>query len=391
MADLIELLHSIKIDDKEYDLHWLDSHEALDEIALLECELTDGAGGPDPGALINKKIEFVLSQKSGSQTRHFVGYVVESESTTTDGVEQRGTRVIARPRFFRLTQRFDCRVFQDMSVQDIVKKVLSDIGFADADQRWQITGTYPKRGYTTQYRESDWTFIQRLMCEEGIAFAFDMSSGTDVVVFFDGDLDDIEGDKKIPYGAGDGLSSLTDGISGLSHESVTVPGKVALRDYDFTRPQLKLDSKAEGDNDAEKSLEVYEYPGRYTDPSVGDRYAKVMLDSLRARREMVSGSTNSLRLEPGRTFELENHPYDPLNQEYMVLEVDVVLEARRASPKRLAREARETADLEDRDSKRSAGLARGTHLDFAAFPRRRRRIDRRGFRARRIRRVLSWR
>ena len=72
-----------------------------------------------------------------------------------------------------------------------------------------------------------------------------------------------------------------------------------LRDYDFERPRLKLDSRAEGDDAAEKSLEVYHYPGRFSEPAEGDRYAKVLLDSLRARREVVSGHTNTLRLHPG--------------------------------------------------------------------------------------------
>src|SRR5207237_594140 len=158
-------------------------------------------------------------------------------------------------------------------------------GIPAGDQKWEIEGSYPPRTFTAQYRESDHDFVRRILSEEGIALTVDSSSGVDVVVFFDKDRGDIEGDKAIPFGLGAGLSAAKDAIDALSHEKSTVPGKVHLRDYDFERPRLDLDSKAEGDDAEEKSLEVYVYPGRFEEPADGDRYATVLLESLRARRE----------------------------------------------------------------------------------------------------------
>ena len=112
----------------------------------------------------------------------------------------------------------------------------------------------------------------------------------------------------------------------LRHERSLVSGRVHLRDYDFKRPQLKLDGKAQGGNDIEKNLEIYGYPGRFSDPGEGKRLAQVLLDSVQARRELVAGTTNTLRLALGHTFTLSGHPYEPLNREYFVLAVDVVHE-----------------------------------------------------------------
>lgn len=89
--------------------------------------------------------------------------------------------------------------------------------------------------YTTQYRETDLDFIDRLLAEEGIAFAVDSSSGADVVVFFDGDLGDIEGDKALPHRPGDGLNAPHDAIGALTHQKATAPGAVNLRDNHFPK------------------------------------------------------------------------------------------------------------------------------------------------------------
>ncbi|WP_437972182.1 type VI secretion system tip protein TssI/VgrG [Sorangium sp. So ce260] len=328
MASLVDLEHELTVDGAGYHVLWIEAHEPLDDIGVMRCEITDHAGGPEPAALVGKTLVITLSRPGGEQERKLVGYVVEAESTTSRGDEETGVRVTARPRIFRLTQRTDCRIFQDIPAPEIVKKVLVGAGVPEDAQRWQLAGSYPKRAYTAQYRETDFEFIRRLLSEEGIAFAVDSSSGADVVALFDADLGDIDGDKTIPHRPGDGLNAPGDAVGAVSCETSTAPGKVHLRDYDFEHPRVKLDAKAEGDDDSERALEVYHYPGRFKVPATGDHLAEVLLQSLRARRETVSAATNTLRLHPGRKFELEDHPYAPLNREYLVLGVSVALDLR---------------------------------------------------------------
>jgi type VI secretion system secreted protein VgrG len=364
MADPIELSHHLTIDGTEHHVLWLEAREPLDELGELRCELSDHAGGPDPAALLGKPLVLTLGRKEGSQERKIAGYVVEAESSTPRGEEERGTRVVARPRLFRLTQRADCRVFQNLSAPDIVKKVLDGAGVPADAQSWKIEGTYAERVYTTQYRESDFAFIRRLMSEEGIAFAIDSSSGKDVVTFFDSDLGDIEGDKTIIHRPGDGLTAARDAIGAVTYAKSTAPGKVNLKDYDFERPRLQLDAKAEGDDPAEASLEVYHYPGRFKEPADGDRYAKVLLDSLRARREVLSGPTNTLLLHAGQKFEMDEHPYAKLNQEYLVLEVTVTLEGRRQG----RTTPRSTSLLHPHEAEQISPVKPGERMTFRAVP-----------------------
>lgn len=315
----------LDIDGEPVEVIRVELKEPIDGVPRLRCEITDNAGGPDPAQIIGKKLELTLRNQDADHK--FVGIIVEAENTTLLGDEAEGTLLIAEPRLFHLEHRTASRIFQNEKVDAIVKKVLADAGIPESDQQWQLEGDYPEREYTTQYRETDFAFIRRLLAEEGIAFSVDGSSGTDIVVFFDGDLGDLKS-KELTFRPGDGMVGQRDAISRIDHEEHTVSGKVHLRDYDFERPRMKLDSVVTAE-ESDTSLEVYVYPGRYKEPSVGDRYAQVLLDSIRSRRETIRGVTSAIEMQVGRTFELVEHPYEPLNREYMILELTVYHEARK--------------------------------------------------------------
>src|SRR5262249_43907535 len=104
--------------------------------------------------------------------RYFSGIV----SRVTQGRELRGTEaeeIFVRYRmelvsqFWMLTHRTQSRIFQQMTVPDILKKVLTGL-----DVSYQIQGTFQPRDYCTQYRESDYHFACRLMEDEGIYYYF---------------------------------------------------------------------------------------------------------------------------------------------------------------------------------------------------------------------------
>ncbi|WP_437586343.1 type VI secretion system Vgr family protein [Sorangium sp. So ce1000] len=328
MADIIDIEHELTIDGVPFPLLWLEAHEALDDLGLLRCEITDRAGGPDPASLLGKPVLLTLSRREGREERKLAGYVVEAERATARGAEETGTRLVACPRLFRLTQRADCRIFPRMSTPDIVKEVLAGAGIPASAQRWQLTQSYPERQTTAQYRETDLDFVRRLLAEDGISFRVDSSTGTDTVIFVDTDTEDIDGGNQLVFRPADGLEPTRDAITTISYDRTIAPGRVHLRDHDFERPRVKLDATAQGEDDRERALEVYVHPGRFAEPAVGDRRARVLLESLRARRALASGTANTLRVRPGRRFSLTDHPYEPLNQEYLLVEVELALEAR---------------------------------------------------------------
>src|SRR5262249_55102518 len=75
------------------------------------------------------------------------------------------------PLFWLLTKKAQSRIFQHLSVKDILKKVLEDLDVVD-----QVQGDFHPRDYCVQYRETDFNFACRLMEEEGICFFFKHSA-----------------------------------------------------------------------------------------------------------------------------------------------------------------------------------------------------------------------
>src|SRR5205823_6132971 len=76
-------------------------------------------------------------------------------------------RIEIVPRFWLLTLRAQSRIFQQIAVPDILKKVLAGL-----DVSYELRGKYDPRDYCVQYRETDFNFASRLMEEEGIYYFF---------------------------------------------------------------------------------------------------------------------------------------------------------------------------------------------------------------------------
>ena len=137
MTEPLRLSSVLTVDGNAYDILWLALIEPLDAIAVLRCEITDRAAGPEPAPLVGKPVALTLQRAGDPQKRTFAGYVVEAESSTTLGDQEAeiGTRLVVRPRLFKLTQRTDCRTFQQLSAPDIVKEAPRDSASPTATKR----------------------------------------------------------------------------------------------------------------------------------------------------------------------------------------------------------------------------------------------------------------
>jgi type VI secretion system secreted protein VgrG len=288
-------------------------------VGRAECELTDDEQGPhssgmEPSALIGKTIQLSMDRANGGSQTSFVGVVIEAAHVAADTTRPY-VRLVATPRMWRLSKRSDCRVFQQMTTKDIVADVLDRAGVTDVE--WQLTGSYEPREYCVQHRETDLDFALRLLAEDGISFAIEARDGVDFTVFCDGELGDILGATELPYAAEFGFDTARDCVERLEQVVQLKSDKVTLRDYDFERPDFEL-SAAEG----EGTLETYVFPARSNQESVASHYAQVLLESLQADRELLKGESQALHLAVGRRFTVTDHPYEPLNQTYLLLEVE---------------------------------------------------------------------
>ena len=216
-----------------------------------------------------------------------------------------------------LEREVDCRIFQDKDVKDIVSEVLRDLGIDDARQSWRLTATYPKREYCVQYCESALAFVSRLLEEEGISFFSDKNDDGELLVFDDDSTlcDPIDGEKSLVYRHGAGLAAGVDAINLITQRCRTATGKVVLRDYNFKKPELDLTVTAEADTDAD--IELYDYPGLYTEAKEGTRLAQVRLEAIQAERMTLELESDCARILPGRWLEITETPHE-LDGEYLI-------------------------------------------------------------------------
>ncbi|MCU7906550.1 MAG: type VI secretion system tip protein VgrG [Candidatus Thiodiazotropha sp. (ex Epidulcina cf. delphinae)] len=108
-------------------------------------------------------------------------------------------RATLRPWLWFLTRTADCRIFQNLSVPDIVKGVFRDHGFSDFEER--LSDSYRSWEYRVQYRETDYDFVNRLLEQEGIYYYFRHTPGKHTLVLCDSRSahDPLEAYASLPY------------------------------------------------------------------------------------------------------------------------------------------------------------------------------------------------
>jgi len=302
----------------------------LFEPSRLVCWVTcDDGSLPEPERLLGKTAEFELSRDVGG-SRIIVGQCVSVRQQHADDDVTDLELVIVPPLFF-LSQRTDCRIFQNKSTPEIVREVLVSAQIPESDQSWLLSDSYPPRIQTCQYRETDLDFVRRLLSEEGIYFVCRTEDKKPLVVFSDDPqgLGDVEGTTELPYLADFGVQGADDAVYRLSQQVRVRSGRVVVRDYDPEHPDLSLEATATGADPLTSGDEIYLFPARALDTATLKRYAKVLVDAASADRAQLRGETGCLSFEPGLCFGLVDHPYVPLNQRYLITDIEVLGHQRR--------------------------------------------------------------
>ncbi len=210
-----------------------------------------------------------------------------------------------------------CRIFQNQSAIDIVRKIFADRGLATTLET-RLNRQYPKREYCVQYAESDFNFVTRLLEEEGIYYFFTYSKDKHALIL----ADDVHahrtanGNEAIEYRTGPG-TRLDEYLTNFSAGSQFGTGGVELNDYDFQKPRAKLQAQQLSAS-ADKDWRWYHHPGRYIATDRGQQLARTRQEAFDAAAAWATleGTPRSVRC--GDVFKLKNHPLAARNQEYLV-------------------------------------------------------------------------
>jgi type VI secretion system secreted protein VgrG len=311
----------------------------------LETSLVTDNGSAQPKLLLGKSARAQIER--GSLLRQVIGIISEVSEIEQN---ERGCRVniVVVPAFEALGHRVDSRIFQDMTVPQILESVLKEgLEPYQREVELRVTRKYPTCEYRTQYQETDLDFCHRLMEEEGIFYWFEFEDDSEKMILADSadshqDIETLGQGAMVRYTTYEGGVGGQEYVSAFTPRSTLHPTQVVTRHYDWTHASMPVegDSKeSDEDSDDEQApdgaklspdrpqyehdhdpLTLFNYQDSYGDNDNQDqvrlRREQQAVDSL-----LIDGISTAIGMTAQRIFELSNHPSGDLDGRYLLLSV----------------------------------------------------------------------
>jgi type VI secretion system secreted protein VgrG len=308
---------SSPLGDEALTLRHFSTREELGRLFEYELELLSPDDDIKPTDLLGQTMTVHLELEKGGP-RHFNGHVSRFARTGDLG-RHTVYRATLHPWLWFLTRSTDCRIFQQMTVPDVIKTVFRDLGFTDFEE--SLSQSYRTWEYLVQYRESPFNFVSRLMEQEGIYYFFKQLPDKHMLVLADSYSahEPTPNYAEVPYFPDQpNARRERDHIHDWRLCGQIQPGAYALNDFDFTRPKANLEAKLSSPK-GKPEHEIYDYPGEYSEAADGEAYARVRLEELQVPHEVVEGQANARGLAAGALFSLSGFPRKDQNREYLIV------------------------------------------------------------------------
>ena len=227
------------------------------------------------------------------------------------------------PCLTNLGHHFNQRVFQHLSVAQIIGQILQEHGIHADGYLFQIGQALPDREYCVQYNESDLHFIQRLCQEDGLHYHFRHSLDRHLLVFGDDQTVFPRLARPTPFKPRNAMVADRPVIHRLDCGLNTRTSRASRRAYDFERARIVLESDARIPNEnCQPDLEDYVYPGRVLDREHGKLLARRILERHRSDERVAQGDSDEPALVSGHFLSLSEHPDPALNDLWLLTEIE---------------------------------------------------------------------
>ncbi|MDR5821969.1 type VI secretion system tip protein TssI/VgrG, partial [Caballeronia sp. LZ043] len=296
-------------------------NEALSTLFDFEVQLVSGDASLDLKSALGKSLTLEIQPQVGA-LRYLDGQITRFEFNGRETLTSRSYIYTAtvRPSLWYLTRSVNCRIFQEKTVVEIIQEVFSAYGFPVTNR---LGATYRTWGYCTQFQETDFAFVSRLMEQEGIYYYFTHQMGQHTLVL----ADDMSGHDalpdyaSLPYLAPDQIAlPETEGVDRWHTEDNVTTGRYVVDDYDFRKPKADLQSQqANPLSDEHGSYEKYNWQLGYVNGDEGNHYSRVRLEEEQTGSESAHGHTTIRAFAPGYLFTLTGCPRTADNREYLIV------------------------------------------------------------------------
>ena len=311
----------------------LDGAEGISRLFEYHVELLAAVGTKiDPKSVVGSKVAVAIALNDVQGSKWINGIVASFEQCAGDeDFDVYRARIV--PSMWQMTLSANCRVFQNKTVLDIVKAVVGEYGLSLSDQ---TSASYKQLEYCTQYSESDFHFVSRLLEEAGIFYWFEHTDQDNKIVLGDSRnaYQDCSLSASVPYALNEKGREGAYGASVSEFTSVApmVSGKHSTADYNFRSfTRVDADPKVSTSEFGKNGFEQYLYPAgeegylkdATTQSSKAFQTLFVATEGLAddATSEVYRGSSNARSLCAGYTFSLTVNPRSAWNRKYLLTAV----------------------------------------------------------------------
>ncbi|MEN5020164.1 type VI secretion system tip protein VgrG [Pantoea agglomerans] len=316
---------SVKGCEAELDVLAFEGDEALSTPFRYRIEFTSSDHAISKEMMLMKTGSLTLQAPVDQGYGTKMQQVVRTLQGVVSGFERLNTSkdethyaLTLQPRLALLDRSHQNAIYQDMSVPQIVEKILRERhNMRGQDFLFSLSKEYPRREQVMQYGEDDLYFITRLLGEVGIWFRFttDTRLNIDVVEFYDGQQGYEKG-LTLPSVPPSGQhSDGVDSVWGMeSHHSV-VQKQVSTRDYNYRQATNDMNTLVDATRgDATTYGDAYHYADNYlTQGSAYDRnpapesgafYARIRHERYLNGQTQTHAITSCPTLSPGQVLKV---------------------------------------------------------------------------------------
>ncbi|HAS1075815.1 TPA: type VI secretion system tip protein VgrG [Enterobacter cloacae] len=318
-------LLSVKGCDAGLDVLAFEGDEALSKPFRYRIEFTSADHAISKEMMLMKAASLTLQAPVDQGYGIKVQQPVRVIQGMVSGLERLGTSkdetryaVTLEPRLALLDRSHQNAIYQDMSVPQIVEKILRERhGMRGQDFLFSLTREYPRREQVMQYGENDLHFITRLLGEVGIWFRFttDTRLNIDVVEFYDSQQGYEKG-LTLPSVPPSGQHSQgVDSVWEMESHHNVVQKAVSTRDYNYRQATEDMNARVDATGgDATTYGDAYHWADNYLTagtshdrnpaPESGAFYARIRHERYLNGQTKTRAFTSCPVLSPGQVLKV---------------------------------------------------------------------------------------
>lgn len=298
--------------------------EAINDLFTILIAVRSKRTDIRPDELVGRLVDLSLEiGQGGRRTWNGLTVSLVEGPAVTRGL--RSYQLVLRASHWLLTQKTDCRIWQNQSSLDVAQTLLTEHKLIAPATNGAIPAPKPQT-YSVQYNESDWNYLTRRLEQDGLYYWFEHTGGEvgsvaakhvmHIASHVSGYTKGAEPDVRYALGTTD-----RNHITKLERRFHYVPGKRSAGDWNFLTPSSipTADTPSLVSLPGNDAYELFEYPmvGGYgsdgasaqIDHGTVEALSKLRMQAAEAEHERVEAASNVRTLAPGQRFK----PYDVAN------------------------------------------------------------------------------